>query len=138
IDLNKNAKDLAGVVGANGIRYNFLDKPEEIHITGKGTINILYDADGNKLQKKFTAENSATTSTTTYINEFLYQGSSPTATAGTAEPLAYINFEEGRIRVMTAVSQSNGYDGVTIDGNIDLPNGKRGAYDYFIRDYQQN
>ena len=37
----------------------------------------------------------------------------------------------------------NGYDGLTIDGNIDLPSlnppsGARGAFDYFIRDYQQN
>ena len=48
----------------NGIRYNFLDKPEEIHITGKGTINLTYDADGNKLQKKYTPENTAIAATT--------------------------------------------------------------------------
>ncbi|HEV8284264.1 MAG TPA: DUF6443 domain-containing protein, partial [Chitinophagaceae bacterium] len=44
IDLNKNAKDLNGVVGANGIKYNFLDKPEQIRIAGKGTIQIIYSA----------------------------------------------------------------------------------------------
>src|SRR5205814_48858 len=45
IDLNKNAKDLNNVVGANGISYNFLDKPEQIRIAGKGTIKIVYSAD---------------------------------------------------------------------------------------------
>ena len=127
IDLNKGAKELAGVAGANGIRYNFLDKPEEIRIVGKGTINIVYDADGSKLQKKYTPEG-GTAVTTTYINAFVYQG----------DALQYINFEEGRIRVMQPVSQSNGYDALTVDGNLALPNGKEGVYDYYIRDYQEN
>jgi len=29
-------------------------------------------------------------------------------------------------------------DALTVDGNMDLPNSKRGAYDYFVMDYQQN
>ncbi len=111
----------------NGITYNFLDKPELIPITGKGTIKIVYDAEGNKLQKIFTPQ-TGTAITTTYINEFVYQG----------DALQYINFEEGRIRVMTPVSQGNGYDALTIDGNMTLPNGKEGVYDFFIRDYQEN
>ncbi len=130
-DLNKNVTGVAGgvstQVGTSGITYNFLDKPEFIRISGKGTLQIIYDADGNKLQRKYTPDGGAT-QTTTYINEFVYQGDS----------LSYINFEEGRIRLLTPVSQNNGYDGLAIDGNIDLPNGKRGAFDYFIRDYQQN
>lgn len=52
--------------------------------------------------------------------------------------IAYINFEEGRIRVMQPVASDNGYDALSINGNMDLPNGGRGAYDYFIRDYQEN
>jgi RHS repeat-associated protein len=131
IDLNKNATGVTGGVstpiGTSGITYNFLDKPELIQIPGKGTIQIIYDADGNKLQRKFTPE-TGTAKTTTYINEFVYQDDS----------LSFINFEEGRIRVLTPVSTNNGYDGLAIDGNMDLPNSKRGAYDYFIRDYQQN
>ncbi|MEO5995603.1 MAG: DUF6443 domain-containing protein [Chitinophagaceae bacterium] len=119
IDLNKKA---------DGIRYNFLDKPEEVHITGKGTIRFIYDANGNKLQKIFTPEGSSTATTTTYINEFIYEGDS----------LQYINFEEGRIRVVQAVNQNNGFDLLAIDGNMDLRGGKRGAYDFFIRDYQGN
>ncbi|HZH97089.1 MAG TPA: hypothetical protein VEY06_14455, partial [Flavisolibacter sp.] len=128
IDLNKNAKDLAAVAGANGIRYNFLDKVEEVRIAGKGVIKLVWDADGNKLQRSFTAESATTTTTTTYINEFVYEG----------DALQYINFEEGRIRVMQPVTQNNGYDALAIDGNMVLPSGKNGVYDYYVRDYQEN
>jgi RHS repeat-associated protein len=58
--------------------------------------------------------------------------------AGISSKAIKANFEEGRIRVMQAVSQNNGYDALTLDGNMDLPGGKRGAYDYYIRDYQEN
>ena len=134
IDLNKNAKDLAGVVGANGIKYNFLDKPEQIRIAGKGTIQIVYSADGEKLQRSFTPEPSGAIITTTYINQYIYQESS----AGGGLVLQSINFEEGRIRVITPTSQGNGLDALIVDGNMDLPGSKRGAWDYFIMDYQQN
>ncbi|MGN6647749.1 MAG: RHS repeat-associated core domain-containing protein, partial [Cytophaga sp.] len=131
LDLNKNVTGVTGGVatpiGTTGITYNFLDKPELINISGKGTIKILYDADGNKLQRTFTPTG-GTAKVTTYINEFVYQG----------DALQYLNFEEGRIRVMNPVSTNNGYDGLAIDGNMDLPNGNKGAFDYFIRDYQQN
>jgi len=46
--------------------------------------------------------------------------------------------EEGRIRVITPVSQPGTYDGLAIDGNLTLPDGKKGVYDYFILDYQKN
>ena len=127
IDLNKNVKDIGNVAG-NGIRYNYLDKPEEIRISGKGTILIVYDAEGNKLQKKYTPEGSTTTKTTTYINQFVYAETSASDVA-----LQYVNFEEGRIRVVQPTSQSNGYDGLNIDGNMTLENGKKGAYDYYIK-----
>ena len=134
IDLNKNAKDLAGVTGANGIKYNYLDKPEEIRIAGKGTIRIVYSASGAKLQRLFTPEPSGAVTTTTYINQYVYQETS----GGGSLTLQYINFEEGRIRVITPTSQGNGFDALIVDGNMDLPGGKRGAYDYYILDYQQN
>ncbi|HEY4289739.1 MAG TPA: polymorphic toxin-type HINT domain-containing protein [Puia sp.] len=128
IDLNKAAKDLGGVTGANGISYNYLDKPEQIHITGKGTVQIVYDADGARLQKIYTPEGSSTPTTTTYINDYVYVG----------DNLQFINFEEGRIRVMHSLSQNNGYDMLSLDGNMDLPGGLRGAYDFFVRDMQHN
>jgi RHS repeat-associated protein len=132
IDLNKNAKDLGNVAGANGIHYNYLDKPDEIRIPGKGTIKIVYNADGEKLQRIYTPEVGNAT-TTTYINQFVYQ-----ATGTGSDALAFINMEEGRIRVITPITQNNGYDAMAIDGNLDLPNGKKGVYDYFIKDYQEN
>lgn len=155
IDLNKNATNVTGgvttAIGTSGIRYNFLDKPEEINITGKGTIKIVYDADGNKLQKAFIPTTGSAT-ITTYINEFVYEEVTTTVTTASIPPLGgagtlnlqYINFEEGRIRVMSTVNQSNGFDFLNIDGNIDLPGSGtpvlagKGAFDYFIRDYQGN
>ncbi|HEV7781424.1 MAG TPA: DUF6443 domain-containing protein [Chitinophagaceae bacterium] len=138
-DLNKNAKDLAGVSGANGIKYNFLDKPEEIRIAGKGTIMIIYSADGEKLQRKFISETENLVKTTTYINQFIYEESATTTgTVITALAVTSINFEEGRIRVITPTTQGNGLDALIVDGNMDLPNSKRGAYDYYVIDYQHN
>ena len=133
IDLNKNAKDLNGIIGANGIHYNFLDKPDQIRIAGKGTINIVYSADGEKLKRTFTPEGTGTTTVTTYINQFVYQ-----SVNGSADALSYINFEEGRIRVITPTSQNNGYDALTVSGNMTLPNSASGVYDYYVTDYQEN
>ena len=127
IDLNKNAKELNAVPGANGIKYNYLDKPEEIRIAGKGLIKIVYDASGNKLQRSYTPEG-GTTQTTYYINQFVYEENN----------LQFINFEEGRIREIMTVNNNNGYDYLQLDGNIDLAGGKKGVFDYFIRDYQAN
>ena len=144
IDLNKNAKDLGNVAGANGIRYNFLDKPDQIRIAGKGTIKVVYDADGAKLQRVFIPDAGGASTITSYINDFVYQEtsaltvSSPAPFTGTSPSLAYINFEDGRIRIMQPFTQSNGLDGLSESGNISFPNGKMGAYDYFIMDYQQN
>ncbi|MDR3715614.1 MAG: hypothetical protein P4L51_22620, partial [Puia sp.] len=97
------------------------------------TFKKLLPCFSNKLQKIFTPEGSTVTTTTTYINEYVYQ-----SIGGAADQLQFINFEEGRIRVVQTVSQNNGYDLLTIDGNMDLPGGLRGAYDYSIRDYQGN
>lgn len=139
IDLNKNAKDLGNVTGANGIKYNFLDKPEEIRIAGKGTIKIVYSADGEKLQRSFTSETENLIKITTYINQYIYEEST-TLSGVPISPLGVggINFEEGRIRIITPTAQGNGLDALIVDGNMDLPNSKRGAYDYFVMDYQQN
>jgi RHS repeat-associated protein len=131
IDLNKDIKEL-GVNNPHGITYNFLDKPEQIRIAGKGTINIVYSASGEKLKRTFTPE-SGTPTTITYINQFVYEASD-----GNADALSFINFEEGRIRVIQPTAQDNGYDLVAIAGNITLPGGKAGVYDYFIKDYLDN
>ncbi|MBX9784358.1 MAG: hypothetical protein K2X48_13795 [Chitinophagaceae bacterium] len=146
IDLNKNVQGM--VAGNNhGITYNYLDKPEQIRITGRGTIKIVYSADGEKLQRVFIPETAGQTATiTTYIQEFVYQETSTTLTSASQPPFSgsnlgvgFINFEEGRIRVITPVAQNNGQgDFLTVTGNLTLPNSKSGVYDYFITDYQQN
>ncbi|MBC7687810.1 MAG: hypothetical protein H7211_06480 [Aquabacterium sp.] len=142
IDLNKNATSVTGgvttAIGASGIRYNFLDKPEEINIPGKGNIKIVYDADGNKLQKLFTKTAATTITVTSYLNEFIYEETTSLTGGGGTPALQYINFEEGRLRVMQAVAQNNGFDYLTIDGNADMANANKGAWDFFVRDYQGN
>ncbi len=128
VDLNKNATGLTGAPNNNGISYNYLDKPEKIHISGKGTIQMVYDAGGNKLQKIFTPDGGGEPTVTSYVNNLVYQG----------DNLQYINFEDGRIRMVKEVPQENGCDRLIITGNMDLPGDQRGAYDYYIRDNQNN
>lgn len=144
VDLNKNAQSLNnGPAGSNGISYNFLDKPEQIRIVGKGTIRIVYNADGERVQRAFIPESGAASTVTTYIEGFVYHEtatltpSSATPFSGTGVSLSYIDFEEGRIRVITPVSQP-GNDMLQISGNLNLPNGKMGVWDYLVRDYQNN
>ncbi len=146
IDLNKNIQSLNnGVAGTNGIHYNFLDKPDQIRLVGQGTIGIVYDAEGRKLQKVFIPEAGGFSSVTTYIGDYVYQSrgvltlsSTAPFSAGTADTLSYINFEDGRIRVMTP-SSTPGLDAVSENGNLVLPNASTmGVWDYFILDYQKN
>ena len=126
-DLNKEIKDLVGETGAKGIRYNYLDKPEEINLAGKGNIKFVYTADGERVQKIFTPVTGPVV-TTSYIEGFVYVG----------DQVQFINFEEGRLRVIQEVNVVGTYDQLQITGNITLPNSKKGVYDYFIRDYQEN
>ena len=94
----------------------------------------MYSAEGEKLQRIYTPDSTALPSTTTtYINEFVYQ-----ANGNAPDSLQYINFEEGRIRIMQAVSIGNGLDALVTNGNLQMPNGQMGAYDYFVMDYQKN
>lgn len=119
IDWNKSAL----------IEYNYLDKPRKITLSGKGVIDITYDANGSRLQRKFTpTSGSAPAVTTSYISDYVYEG----------DDVQFINFEEGRLRVVDEVNEDNGYDFLSIDGNIDLPGDKRGAFDYYISDHLSN
>jgi RHS repeat-associated protein len=151
IDLNKNSQSLNnGAAGTPGIHYNYLDKPDQIRIVGKGTILIVYSAGGEKLQRVFIPETGGSSVITTYIGAYTYQETSTSVTtaslppfSGTTPHLTYMNFEEGRVRAMTTTSTTNGYDGVNENGNIVLPAAPSGGYssgawDYFIMDYQQN
>lgn len=146
VDLNKNIQSLNnGAVGANGAHYNFLDKPDQIRLVGQGTVEIVYDADGRKLQRAFIPETSAPATVITYIGDFEYQSraaltlsSTQPYIAGSADTLSMINFQEGRVRVITTTFQT-GLDVLKINGNLTLPGtNQMGVWDYFIRDYQEN
>lgn len=70
----------------SSITYIHHNLPSVITVTGKGTITYLYDAVGNKLQKKTVEGNTVTTNS--YINGFVYQN----------DTLQFTAHEEGRIR----------------------------------------
>lgn len=93
------------------IKYNHLNLPAEIEVTGKGTIKYVYDAAGQKLQKLVT-ENGVT-KTTSYMGAFIYEDGI----------LKSVNDDEGRIRETGANDQN---------GNPEW------AYDYFLKDHLGN
>jgi RHS repeat-associated protein len=67
------------------IRYNHLNLPDSIAVTGKGYIRYTYDAAGNKL-KKVTREGSIETTTLYLFGNFVN------------DTLQFIGTEEGRVR----------------------------------------
>lgn len=146
VDLNKGVQSLnGGAAGTKGISYNFLDKPEQIQIPGKGLVRIVYSASGTKLQRTFIPDAGGPSVVTSYIGLFTYQetatltASSPVPFSGTGLALSSINFEEGRIRVITPTNTNNSnLDIVQENGNITLPNSQSGIYDYFVKDNQRN
>jgi RHS repeat-associated protein len=127
-DLNK---DLVTYGGGNGIQYNYLNLPTTITVkkdavSNKGTITYTYDAAGNKLKKQtidYSTSGKTITTTTTYINGFVYE-SKITTPANTpnddyTDKLQFIPDEEGRIRPT---------------GNTSQP----WAFDYFLKDHLGN
>ncbi|MFT3948316.1 MAG: DUF6443 domain-containing protein [Agriterribacter sp.] len=129
--------------GITGIEYyRTIELPKTI-TTAKGTINNVYNTDGDKLSKT-TIETSATvayngtdytgisiTTTTTYLGGAVYESKAYTnnSTLNTAlgytDRLLFTAHEEGRIR-----AQYN---------NASTPNTPTGfVYDYFIKDHLGN
>lgn len=70
------------------ITYNYLDLPTTITVKDKGTINYIYDAAGNKLEKKVEALNGGKVTITTYLSGAQYVNNT----------LKQIAHEQGRIR----------------------------------------
>lgn len=107
-DKNKNISEII---------YNYLNLPEKISIPGKGDISYVYDAAGNKLEKKVHELASASNgnqeknTTTTYSNGLIYENNN----------LQFLLHEEGRVRVLQNSSSSVSF-----------------VYDYFIKDYLGN
>lgn len=127
-NLSKDNNKKIRISGNDGIKYNYFDKPQKITIENKNTIEYTYDADGTKLAKKVTNIATGISVMTWYIGPFIYEESAGTTT------LQMILHEEGRIRVYTPVSNPR----LTTGGNFDLPDSKKGTYDYFVKDNLQN
>ncbi|RFM26759.1 DUF6443 domain-containing protein [Deminuibacter soli] len=112
-DKNKNIGASVGTdvpAGAQDIVYNHLNLPWKLTVVGKGTITYIYDAVGNKLEKRV-AEGSKTT-TTDYLGGFIYENNQ----------LQFFSQEEGRVRVLR--------DGSGVQTGY--------AYDYFLKDHLGN
>lgn len=94
----------------SAITYNFLNKPEVITVTGKGTITYLYDATGNKLRKTVVDNTGSTpkTTVTDYCGRFVYQDN----------VMQYFSHEEGRARIVGTTPTA--------------------VYDYYVKDHQGN
>jgi RHS repeat-associated protein len=108
-----NNKDITGIV------YNHLNLPYSITVNGKGTIIYIYDAGGNKLEKRVNEaasannNNTAKQTTTSYLGGFVFENN----------VLQFFSHEEGRIRPVTPVAFNNN---------------QAFAYDYLLKDHLGN
>jgi RHS repeat-associated protein len=114
-DLNGNMKTDYNK-SISSITYNFLNLPNIVTITGKGTITYTYDAKGNKLQKT-TLDQTITPNKTTnyyYAGDYVYRN----------DTLEFMSHPEGRLRpVRIDTTQA-----------ITIANLKY-IYDYFLKDH---
>ena len=101
----------------SSIVYNYLNLPQGLTVTAKGSITYTYDAGGNKLFK-ITVDNTivpSKTTTTTYIGGIVYQN----------DTLQFIPHEEGRAR-WALHKYTNGSTEYAYE------------YDYFLKDHLGN
>jgi RHS repeat-associated protein len=109
-DLNKEI----GALSSNGIEYNLLNLPYRIQVQGgtKGTITYIYDAAGNKLEKRVMDNTTASqlNNKTSYIGGLVYEN----------DQLQLFGHEEGRLRPKT------------------IQNATTYVSDYFIKDHLGN
>ncbi len=103
-DLNKDI----GTASTSGIIYNHLNLPYKVTVQGKGSITYIYDAAGNKLEKR-TDTLGPKPITTAYLNGAVYRN----------DTLEFISHEEGRIRNATGTDTTF-------------------KFDYFIKDHLGN
>ncbi len=101
----------------SSLTYNYLNLPNVVTVTSKGTITYTYDAAGNKLVKTTVdnTTNPSKTTTTLYMGAFVYQN----------DTLQFISTEEGRVR-WTNHKYLNGSTAYGFE------------YDYFIKDHLGN
>ena len=103
--------------GISNIVYNYLNLPATITVTGKGTINYLYDATGNKLRKIIFDQVTTKSDTTWYAGAMVYA----------KDTLQLINYDEGRIRPVKINANA-----AASAANFNY------VYDYFLRDHLNN
>ena len=103
--------------GISNIVYNYLNLPATITVTGKGTINYLYDATGNKLRKITYDQVTAKSDTTWYAGAMVYA----------KDTLQLINYDEGRIRPVKINANA-----AASAANFTY------VYDYFMKDHLGN
>ena len=150
-DLNKRIKGSGttglDVTSGGAIQYNHLNLPWQIAVkkddntTDKGTISYIYDAAGNKLQKK-TVENNVDvqynggpvntniTTITYYLGGAIYESKTyddetVNAAMGYARKLQFMGHEEGRVRPL----YDNNNDPTAITGFV---------YDFMVKDHLGN
>lgn len=107
----------------SSITYNYLNKPEVIEVTNKGTITYVYDAAGNRLRKtvRTIGLNAPADEIWDYTGNFVYKD----------DALQYILNEEGRARPVV----------FTNDDFQDIPVNEgqtKFVYDYFVKDHLGN
>ena len=127
-DLNRGFNGSIGVdqISGGAITYNYLSLPYQINVstTGttsspKGTITFIYDANGNKLEKRVLEQaaaynnNTQKQTTDSYLHGFIYENA----------VLQYFGQEEGRIRPITPSAYNNN---------------STFAYDYLLEDHLGN
>jgi RHS repeat-associated protein len=119
-----------GITAANGVQYNYLNKPVSVTIAGKTSITYIYDAAGTKLSKTVTnlAVTPNTSTTTTYDDEFAYQDN----------VLQYVLHEEGRLNIITPLSTPQQLLNAGTSGANNVLSGKQGVFEYFIKDQLSN
>ena len=123
-DLNKKINGTTGtdITSGGAIEYNHLNLPWRITFktddgqNTKGTIIYIYDAVGNKLEKRVhdNTNHQEPDKHTTYIGAFIYE----------KDKLQFFGHEEGRVRVKETVVESQ-------------PT-KEYVFDYFLKDHLGN
>jgi RHS repeat-associated protein len=85
--------------GLNNFAYNYLNLLANIHVTGKGYVTYIYDANGKKLQKQVKDSTTGMETFTQYIGDFQYQRRAPFSNINSgSDTLQFMFTEEGRVR----------------------------------------
>lgn len=83
----------------DGIVYNYMNLPQQVHMNTKGNILYTYDANGIKLKKVIMDSVSRRSTTTIYVSGFVYQQiDTITAPGAGVDTLQFFTHEEGRAR----------------------------------------